>query len=75
MLKSFLMCLFIAANPLVRDCSELERLGFTASGTYYLDPTGTRDPTKMGMAYCHQGWTYVLRRQNVGDMKEVNYLS
>ncbi len=53
---------------MVKDCSELERMGFTASGAYFVDPSGNRDAGNLRQVYCHQGWTYVLRRQQGDDI-------
>ncbi len=67
-----LLCLLSARNPLVRDCSELERLGFTNPGAYFLDPTGNRDVKTAILAHCHQGWTYILKRDQGDNVDPVS---
>ncbi len=57
-----------APSPVVRDCSEIERLGgFPVSGEYFLSAKGPTEMSEMYAAYCHQGWTYVLKRDQVGN--------
>ncbi len=52
----------LAFPPVLSDCSELYREGFTATGVYFIDPGRNRDKGESSVAYCQGGWTYFLRR-------------
>ena len=62
---------FSADTPPVRDCSELERLGITQNGYYYIDPSGTRQNANSILVYCDQGWTQVLKREYESDKEYI----
>ena len=56
-----------ADTPPVKDCAELERLGITDPGYYYIDPTGERKYNRMSLVYCENGWTNILIREDDGS--------
>ena len=54
---------FLADTPPVTDCLELQRLGVTQNGYYFIDPTGQRDNSKLALVFCSSdGWTDILQR-------------
>ncbi|XP_059083886.1 uncharacterized protein LOC131881134 [Tigriopus californicus] len=52
--------------PNVKDCSEMYRLGFHHSGSFLIDPSGERSPSKAVRVWCELGWTSILLRGKNG---------
>ncbi|XP_059083504.1 uncharacterized protein LOC131880813 [Tigriopus californicus] len=56
----------MALFPPVKDCSEVYRLGFHQSGSFLIDPSGNRSPSKAVRVWCELGWTTMLIRHKDG---------
>ena len=53
--------------PSARDCYELEEFQYNTPGTYYINPSGSRNASESFPAYCSEGKTYILRRGQYAD--------